>query len=375
MLALQPPARNLFSTRVPRLSAPRNVADYLASLRGSAPPWGVEGSYSPQWHAANEIVEMRLYDKLADRLRVLTRLSALPADTPLDGVLEQYLADAGALGDQLDAINRLFATVADAQTQPSAVIKTPELSPYHPDFYFHQQEIVRAQAQVEKARARFAQSLFVPMSADEVLGAHVVTADLLAGAREVTLATCRVDIDRRCQAVAAYAVQCLFDGLESGLLGLVVWPAPDACWYVRSERIVELKGHWTQNTYAHWHVTKEVHLMDAEQLGGIPGWLDLPPAVERVAAAVPPLLHADLGTVVGTMVRERHISWLVGEVTYPAPRVQPQRKLIIDPAIVIGSVCLTGWETPEHRRPGWWMRLDRYLARRASRALATGQHE
>src|SRR5262249_36214792 len=157
----------------------RNVADYLDSLRGSAPPWGVEGCHSPQWHAANAIVEMRLYDKLVERLRVMTRLSALPIDTPLDGVLEQYLADAGALGDQVDAINRLFVTVADAQTQPSAVIKTPEVSPYHPDYYSYQRHLVEAQAQVEKARARFAQSLFFPMSADEVLGAHVVTADLL----------------------------------------------------------------------------------------------------------------------------------------------------------------------------------------------------
>lgn len=368
MLALQPPPRNLFSTRVPRPAAPRNVADYLASLRGSAPPWGVEGAYAPQWHAANEIVEMRLYDKVAERLRAMTRLSALPADTPLDGVLEKYLEYAGVLDDQVDAINRLFLTVADAQTQPSAVIKTPEVSPYHPDFYFHQQQVIQAQAEVEKARARFAQSLFAPSSADELLGAHVLTADLLAAAREVTLSACREDIDRRCQAVAAYVVQCLFAGLQSGLLGLVVWPAPDACWYVRSERIAQLKGHWTQNTYAHWHVTKEVHLKDAEQLGGIPGWLDLPPAVERVVAAVPPLLHADLVTVVGTMVRERHISWLVGEVTYPEAHVQRQRELIVDPAIVIGSVVLTGWETPEHRRPGWWIRLDRYLARRGSRA-------
>jgi hypothetical protein len=134
------------------------------------------------------------------------------------------------------------------------------------------------------------------------------------------------------------------------------------CWYVRSERVVQFKGHWTRNTYTHWHVCHEVHLLDDVQLGGIPGWLDMPPAVEYVAGAIPPLLWPHLGTVVGTMVRERHISWLMGEVAYPVKRVQPQRKLIIDPAIVIGSIVLTGWENPEHQRPGWWMRLDRYFA-------------
>src|SRR5206468_3046138 len=100
----------------------------------------------------------------------------------------------------------------------------------------------------------------------------------------------------------------------------------------------------------------------AAQLRGVPGWLDLPPAVEGVVRAVPPLLHPDLSTVVGTMVKEREISWYVGQESYTSEHDHPQRQPVIDPAITIGSVVLTGWESPEHRRPGWWMRLDRYFA-------------
>lgn len=57
--------------------------------------------------------------------------------------------------------------------------------------------------------------------------------------------------------------------------------------------------------------------------------------------------------MVGTMVKEREISWLAGEVSYPAERVLPRRRLVLDPAIVIGPIVLTGWELPEHTQPGW----------------------
>ena len=68
--------------------------------------------------------------------------------------------------------------------------------------------------------------------------------------------------------------------------------------------------------------------MDAMTLGGVPGWLDLPPDVGRVVDAIPPLLWPELGTVVGTMVREREISWLdrliAGEQdSAQAPRSEP----------------------------------------------------
>jgi hypothetical protein len=98
-------------------------------------------------------------------------------------------------------------------------------------------------------------------------------------------------------------------------------------------------------------------------LRGIPGWLELPRTVQSVVDAIPPILHPEIGTVVGTMVKEREISWLVDEVSYPADRVLPLLALLFDPAIVIGPVVLTGWEMPEHSRPGWWMHLDRALAR------------
>jgi len=104
--------------------------------------------------------------------------------------------------------------------------------------------------------------------------------------------------------------------------------------------------------------------MDAARLAGIPGWLELPPAVDHVARAIPRIVWRHLSTVVGTMIREREIMWLAGAVRLPEDLVRPLREPVIDPAIAIGPIVLTGWETPEHRQPGWWMRLDRYLAGR-----------
>lgn len=353
MLALQPPPRNLLSTRVPRVPAAYDVSDYLAPLRGTASPWGTRKRRSPQWHAAAEIGHMQLATKLADRLYAMTGLRSLPASARADRVVARYLADAAALGDQLDAINRLFATVADSQTLAAPGGFDP------------------APAEAETARAAFAATLFAGRTAADVFGPHVVTASLLA-TPDRTRAACEEDLARRCGAIGDYAVRCLSDGLTNGLLGVAVWPAADACWYARSERVCRPTARGAGDVYKHWHVCKEVHLMDAAQLGGVPGWLDMPPAAERVVSAVPPLLHPHLGTVVGTMVRERTISWVVGKATYPREQVRPQKELIVDRAVVIGSVVLTGWESAEHRRPGWWMRLDRYLAGRGGRATARG---
>ncbi len=215
----------------------------------------------------------------------------------------------------------------------------------------------------ERARVRFARDLFTPTDAGEVLGPSIIGAEFLVGDRASILAACQQDIARRCEAAAMYVWERLMQGLGSGLLGMVSWHSADVCWYVRGEHRLRLKGDWAQNHYEHWEVCKEVHLMDAMHLAGIPGWLDLPRTVQNVVDAIPPLLHPEFGTVVGTMVKEREISWLAGEVRFPAERVLPQRRLVFDPAVVIGPVVLTGWELPEHARPGWWMQLDCALNR------------
>jgi hypothetical protein len=370
MFSRQTPPRNLFSTTMTRAPAARNVADYLASLRGAAPTWGAGGSKSPQWHAANEIVEMGLAAKLTDQLLGLTRIHSLPLSASTNRVIEQYFADADALASQIDAANNLFATIADAQTLMLAEVEPGQGVQHVAGSFATTARLASGQATVEAARTRFARSRIAAKAAEVVLGPHLVTADFLAAHRGSALAACQADVTRRSKAVAAYFVQCLFDGLASGLLGLVAWPGTDVCWYVRNEHWLYLQGHWSRNTYQDWHVCKEVHLMDALTLGGVPGWLDLPPHVQRVAEAIPPLLWSHLGTVVGTMVREREIQWLVDEVSYPAEQVQPQRRLVFDPAIVVGSVLLAGWEASEHRTPGWWMKVDCWLARRGRPAPA-----
>jgi hypothetical protein len=111
-------------------------------------------------------------------------------------------------------------------------------------------------------------------------------------------------------------------------------------------------------------VVHEVHLIDAMQVQGIPGWLKLPSHVEAVTNSIPRLLLPFVGTVVGTMIQQREIEWVVSTNTTFRQVFVPQRAPIFDPAIVIGSIVLTGWETDEHSAPGWWARLNMALARR-----------
>jgi hypothetical protein len=372
MLALQAPSRNLFSRRIPQTTAPRNIVDYLDARRGVKPTWGEPGDRSPQWRASRELAKSGFFERIKAELLSLTRTRRLrPTDTdPISWIVGRYVADVTALDDQVDAVNRLLGTITLSETRmPIDTDQDFRFAPAGDDWasrraFSEAWNMRRArEAQEERARARFARELFIPKDAGEVLGPSIIDAELLVGDRGSVLAACQHDIARRCEAAAEYLWESLMRGLGSGLLGMVAWHAADVCWYVRGEHRLRTRGHWTQNGYEHWEVCKEVHLMDAMHLAGIPGWLDLPRTVQGVVDAIPPILHPEIGTVVGTMVKEREISWLAGEVSYPAERVLPQRRLVFDPAIVIGPIVLTGWELPEHTRPGWWMRLDCALAR------------
>jgi hypothetical protein len=214
----------------------------------------------------------------------------------------------------------------------------------------------------EKTRSKVAAELFAPKSPGAVLGPPIINANLLAGARHAALAACREDIARGRNALVEHLWGSLMTTLANGLLGVIAWHSPEVCWYVRNERRLRLEGHWSQFRYDHFRTVKEVTLMDAMQLQGVPGWLEMPRQVENVVNAVPPILHREIGTVVGTMVKEREISWLVGDYRLPADEVIPRRP-VFDPAIVIGSIVLTGWESAEHRVPGWWQQLDCWRAR------------
>jgi hypothetical protein len=367
MLALQAPPRNLFSRRIPRTLAPRNIVDYLDARRGVKPTWGESGDRSPQWRASRELAKAGFFERLKSQLLSLTttRCTRLAGIAPLSWIVGRYVGDVAMLDDQVDAFNRMFAVIADSQTRVSGTIDSLPSYDATADgrLYVVDDGRARAAAQAERSRARFARDLFTPTGAGEVLGPSIIGAEFLAHDRGSILDACQADIARRCEAAATYLWESLMRGLGGGLLGLVSWHSEDLCWYVRGEHHLKPKGDRARNSYEHWEVCKEVHLMDAMHLAGIPGWLDLPRPVQNVVDAIPPLLHPELGTVVGTMVKEREISWLAGEVSYPGERVLPQRRLVFDPAVVVGPVVLTGWELPEHSRPGWWMQLDCALAK------------
>lgn len=371
MLALQAPPRHLFSRRTVRESLPTSIVDYLDAIRGLRPHERDNGSRSPQDYAAGEIGGNLLTAKLTPRLLALTATQHLPATASPDRVVSRYVADVAALDDQVDAVNRLFSSIAINQVRMPIDTDWSLLSaPAGDDWESRRaltEEGLRRQArraQEDKDRARLAAGLFTPTAPGALLGPHVVTAELLAGQHESLLTRCRDDVDRRCWAVSIYAATCLFNGVLGGLLGAVSWHAEDVCWYARNEHHLRSKAARPgQSAYEHWRVCKEVHLMDAMHLDGIPGWLELPREVQNVVDAIPPLLHPEIGTVVGTMVREREISWLAGTVSYPAERQRPLRRLVFDPAIVVGSIVLTGFELPDHYTPRWWQRLDCALAR------------
>jgi hypothetical protein len=371
MLALQAPSRNLFSRRTVREPVPTGIVDYLDAIRGVRPHERDDGTRSPQAHAAAEIAGTLLTAKLTPRLLALTGTQQLRPTDPPDRVVSRYIADVATLDDHVDAVNRLFNSIALNQIRMPIDTDWSLLSAPGGDDWESRRALTEAglrrraqREQEDRDRARLAGGLFTATAPGALLGPHVVTAELLAGRRDTVLARCMNDVDRRCRKVSYYAATCLLNGVIDGLLGAVSWHAEDVCWYARNEHHLRSKAaRRGQSAYEHWRVCKEVHLMDAMHLDGIPGWLELPREVQAVVDAIPPFLHPEIGTVVGTMVREREISWLAGEVTYPAERVVPRRRLVFDPAIVVGSIVLTGWELPEHYVPGWWQRLDCALAR------------
>lgn len=361
MLPLQAPPRNLFSRRVAQAAAPADVVDYLDALRGLKPTWGDDDVQSPQRRAAEPVAGLQFTKSLYSRLKTMTSIRhCRQTDTdPLSRIVSRYVEDVAALSDQVDAINRLFTAIALSQAQMP--MDTDHSFFFAPSTIWQDSE--RRKVNEEKARHKVASSLFAPKAPAVVLGPPAVSARLLVMDRASLLAACQEDVVRRCQQVSVYAAECLIAGVASGLLGIVSWHSGEVCWYVRNERHCRPKGHWASFSYDLWQAVKEVTLIDAMHLQGVPGWLEPPAQVQNVVNAIPPILHPEVGTVVGTMVKERQISWKVGEVTLPAEEVTPRPRVVADPAIVIGRIVLTGWESPEHRRPGWWQRLDCALAR------------
>jgi hypothetical protein len=228
----------------------------------------------------------------------------------------------------------------------------------------------------------------------------IATANLVAEGPQELLSACRRDLAVRIDAIKLHMVTELTSGVAHGIFGVVIWPGCDSCWYARSERRYTVKKESEKladarrverpvqardgtrslvddmitrartrrvvrvGIYEQMHVLKEVHLMDARQVRGIPFWLKLPVNVRDVVLAIPRFLHGQIGTVYGTMIREREISWKIGELSLTREMVRPQRRILFDPAIVLGnSIVLTGWETHDSAQPGWWMKLDNLLNR------------
>jgi hypothetical protein len=333
-----------------------NVADYIGALRGDSAVWGHGKAQSPQWHAATELIGLDLAGQVRTQLAASLRMSTTNScsGSGIHAIIERYLSDVSRLNAELAAFNSLLYAIAWNQT-----------------FEYTQRGSTFG---VEEARASLVDQLSASWCLACNLGPSVISAGLVTLGRDTVIIQCQDDIARRIQVMAAHVVQSLIDGVASGLLGVVAWPGVETCWYVRNEHRLNLKSEtreqitdvrdMVQQSYDHWMACREVHLMDAIHVKGIPGWLDLPERVRNVTRSIPRLLHPFIGTVVGTMICCRDIQWFVANRQHKHEVERPQQQLVFDPAIVIGPVVLTGWESPEHFRPGWWATLDMKLARR-----------
>lgn len=355
------PERNLLSRRVPHQPKPLNVGDYIAAVRGDTPLWGQGEFRTPQWLAGTELVSLGVKDKLSSVLNAQLRtplLDGLSSPPKTHAVIEAYLADVSRIDGEVSAFRTMLDTIARNQTFVYDQSGRPQ-----PIASWHD---INREVFLNVQRTR---RLGPPQ-----LGAPVVSADLVAGGGEGVRVACAQDVRRRVESAAGHVVEGLVDGLGSGLLGVVSWPSTDTCCYVRneqqlfwtsdSERMLGERRREITQSYEHWMLCKAVDLMDAMHLKGIPGWLELPERVAEVAASIPCLLHPFVGTVLGTMIRCREIRWFVANRQYSHEQAVPQARPVPDPAITIGPVVLTGWESPEHFEPGWWAKLDMGLARR-----------
>lgn len=355
------PERNLLSRRITPPPKPLNVADYIAAVRGDLAPWGAGEFKTPQWQAGTDLVALGIKDKLTGVLNaeLLTpRLNASSSPPSTHKVIEAYLADVSRIDGELNAFRTMLETIIRNQIFLFA-------SPEQPPIPASSHPLVSGPLLNELRAKQVGQAQ---------LGSPIVSAELVAGGHEFVRVACAQDIGRRVEAAASHVVDSLIDGLRTGLLGLVSWPSANTCWYVRnehqlhwagqSERTLSVDRVEVTHHYDHWMLCKAVDLMDAMHLKGIPGWLELPERVANVAATIPCLLHPFVGTVVGTMIRCREIKWFVANRQYSHEQAVPQARPVVDPAITIGPVVLTGWESPEHFKPGWWAKFDMSLASR-----------
>lgn len=355
------PEKNLLSRRIVHQPKPLNVAEYIAAVRGDTALWGLGEFKTPQWQAGTELASLGIKDKLSNVLNAQLQTPLLNGSSPHPTtykVIEAYLSDVSRIDGELGAFRTMLDTIARNQTflfAESGGLEAPGSwrDAYHATF-------------VNELRGKQLRAL--------QLGSPIVSAELVSSGSESVRTACAQDISRRVESAAVHVVECLIDGLGTGLLGVVSWPSTDTCWYVRNEHQL----HWKQNTntlltedrmevtdfYEHWMLCKAVDLMDAMHLKGIPGWLELPERVANVAASIPCLLHPFLGTVVGTMIRCREIRWFAANRQFTHEQAVPQARPVVDPAITIGPVVLTGWESPEHFKPGWWAKLDMTFASR-----------
>lgn len=296
--------------------------------------------------ATQSVYEAQFIDAVTLGLRDRTKLGRIPPTAPTDRIIARYLADVATIDLELGALHRFLAVITDTSTHMNASVDHRE------------HDAAAGVLAVEHARGRYAGTWCNQMFPEGAFQANVATAPLVARPPAEVHEACRRDVEDRCRGLADYVVDCLLAGIEHGLFGLVAWPGPDACCYARNERRLWLQGHWSGSRYECWHVVKEVHLMQAMTLRGVPGWLDTPPHIGRVVKAIPRSLVPFVDTVIGTMIREREHSWRVGEVQYqPHQRVAPQPAPVFDPALVIGPVVLTGYERPAHAKPRWWLPL------------------
>lgn len=362
----QPYSRLSHDPPPPRIIFPSESFDllsYLDSLRRGPSPGGVARPDSLRHVAAGVIADRGIAKAVGHNLSSKAITPSLRPGTRTQRVVRHYCADVEALQGELDAYRRLLGTIATAQTE---IVRPGWMS-------------WEVQSATQRDRLAFVEE-HLSAQAQCHLGVGVATADLIARGPEALLTSCNDDIRRRIGLLSGFVARVLTLGVATGLLGVVRWPGAESAWYVRNthqyhvtkERVSQRgRGHsQVQLDYEHRLACTEVHLMEAARLDDVPGWLKVPSSSAAVVAAIPWTLRPFVSTVVGTVIRQREIAWVVGQAKTSHEVVRPIPVPHFDPAVVIFSpdrglgIVLTSWEADPKSGPGLVGRLHLALVRR-----------
>jgi hypothetical protein len=366
--------RPFFPRRV--LNEPRlgTFEDYLASLRHQATPVVAIGQ-SPQWHAAREFCRLAVRSRLLE----MTSIRTAPESATTKDIYDCYFHDLEMIQTLGEAVHDLLRAAADAQTVFVGVGRNEYGTrlPMSNDPEREWKEVVNA------ARARVLGGWLPPLR-------HTpAPLDAVWELRSPTPARARRllgrDIERFVATTATDISETVRDGIETGVLGLVSWTGPGACWYARNERRYGLGGPTPAAAGDRRDATTCVTLADAVQLSGVPAAIGdcahgLPFHAAGVMLRIPDVLAPLVGTVVGRTVLERDLSW---EADRPGGRPEEVRwdgGADPDPAIVLGPVVLASWSAREHDARYWparqLLRFNCWTARMlGSRGVSVGRTE